>query len=47
VNGKAHQGVIALLAVVGAGASPPVTPTTAPRKWMIGSMRSIATGKVR
>lgn len=28
------------------GATPPVTPTTAPRRWAIGSMRMIAGRKV-
>ena len=43
--GKAHQGVIALIAVVGAGATPPVTPTYAPRKWSIGTERWYVSGR--
>lgn len=36
--GKAHQGAIALLAVVGAGATPPTPSTYPPRRWQIGSV---------
>lgn len=30
-----------------AAVTPPVTSTTAPRKWSIGSLRILATGRVR
>lgn len=44
---KAHQGAIVLLAVVGAGATPPVTPTTAPRRYPIGTALRLVTGRMR
>ncbi len=44
--GKAHQAPQVLSALIGAGATPPVTPTASPRKWAIGSMRLITGRKV-
>ncbi len=44
--GKAQQAPQVLIAVIGAGATPPVTPTASPRKWAIGSMRLITGRKV-
>ena len=39
-------GTTTVVAAPAAGATPPVTPTTAPRRWAIGSMRLITGRKV-
>lgn len=44
---KAQQGAIVLIAVVGAGASPPVTPTGAPRRYAIGRGILVPSGRMR
>ncbi len=46
IPAKAHQAPQVLIAVIGAGATPPVTPTASPRRWAIGSMRLITGRKV-
>ena len=43
--GKAHQGAIAILAVAGAGYTPPVAATYPPRMWTIGPRREFGAGR--
>ncbi len=43
---KAHQGAIVLIAVVGAGVTPPVV-TGSPRRYPIGRDWLVASGRMR
>ena len=45
IAGKAQQGAMVILAVIG-NATPPVAPTGAARKWKIGSARLVTGRKV-
>lgn len=44
---KAQQGVVVLLAVIGAGATPPTPTTTAPRRYPIGRGLVVMSGRMR
>lgn len=43
-TGRAHQGAMVLLGVIGAGASPPVVVAT-PKRWMLNCPPQRASGR--